>query len=111
MKITNKSELFKAAWQMFKANKITFSDALKYAWNIYKTFLRNEAHKTEKVSKEDKELGKAMGWARIKVAKTPVNWDFDEWKAFANEHKTEGTVWQLAAKFARIQDSEFRSFC
>ena len=45
MKITNKSELFKAAWQMFKANKITFSDALKYAWNIYKTFLRNEVLK------------------------------------------------------------------
>ena len=111
MKITNKSELFKAAWQMFRANKITFSDALKYAWNIYKTFLRNEAHKTEKVSKEDKELGKAMSWARIKVAETPVNWDFDEWKAFANEHKSEGTIWQLAAKYARIQDSEFRSFC
>ena len=111
MKITNKSELFKAAWQMFKANKITFSDALKYAWNIYKTFLRNEAHKTEKVSKEDKELGKAMSWARIKVAETPVNWDFDEWKAFATEHKSEGTIWQLAAKYARIQDSEFRSFC
>ena len=73
MKITNKSELFKAAWQMFRANKITFSEALKYAWNIYKTFLRNEVHKTEEVSKEDKELGKAMTWARIKVAKTPVN--------------------------------------
>ena len=111
MRITNKSELFKEAWKMFKANKITFSEALKYAWNIYKTFLRNEAHKTEKVSKEDKELGKAMTWARIKVAKTPVNWDFDEWKAFANEHKSEGTIWQLAAKFARIQDSEFYSFC
>ena len=111
MKITNKSELFKAAWQMVKANKITFSEALKYAWNIYKTFLRNEAHKTEKVSKEDKELGKAMTWARIKVAKTPVNWDFDEWKTFAAEHKSEGTIWQLAAKYARIQDSEFYSFC
>ena len=106
MKITNKSELFKAAWQMFKANKITFSDALKYAWNIYKTFLRNEEHKTEKVSKEDKDLGKAMTWARIKVAKTPVNWDFDEWKAFANEHKSEGTIWQLAAKNARNQERE-----
>ena len=62
-------------------------------------------------SKEDKELGKAMVWARMNVSKTIVNWDFDEWKAFANEHKTEGTIWQLAAKFARIQDSEFYSFC
>ena len=52
-----------------------------------------------------------MTWARIKVAKTPVNWDFDEWKTFATEHESEGTVWQLAAKFARIQDSEFYSFC
>ena len=111
MRITNKSELFKEAWKMFKANKITFSDALKYAWDMYKTFLRNEAHKTEKVSKEDKELGKAMVWARMNVSKTIVNWDFDEWKAFANEHKTEGTIWQLAAKYARIQDSEFYSFC
>ena len=41
MRITNKSELFKAAWKMFKANKITFSDALKYAWNIHKSVLRN----------------------------------------------------------------------
>ena len=111
MRITNKSELFKAEWKMFKANKITFSEALKNAWNIYKTFLRNEAHKTEKVSKEDKELAKAMSWARMKVAKTITAWNFDEWKAFANEHKTEGTIWQLAAKFARIQDSEFYSFC
>lgn len=111
MRITNKSELFKAAWKMFKANKITFSEALKNAWNIYKTFLRNEINKTIKPSKEDKELGKAMTWARMNVSKTIVNWDFDEWKAFANEHKTEGTIWQLAAKFARIQDSEFYSFC
>ena len=111
MKITNKSELFKAAWQMVKANKITFSDALKYAWNIYKTFLRNEAHKTEKVSKEDKELGKAMTWARIKVAKTPVNWDFDEWKAFATEHTTARPIWQLAAKHAHIQARDFYSSC
>ena len=111
MKITNKSELFKAAWQMVEANKITFSEALKCAWNIYKTYLKNEINKTIKVSKEDKELGKAMTWARIKVAKTPVNWDFDVWKAFATEHKSEGTIWQLAAKFARIQDSEFYSFC
>lgn len=57
------------------------------------------------------ELGKAMTWARMNVSKTIVNWDFDEWKTFANEHKTEGTIWQLAAKFARIQDSEFYSFC
>lgn len=25
--------------------------------------------------------------------------------------KAEGTIWQLAAKYACIQDSEFRSFC
>ena len=111
MKITNKSELFKAAWKMFKANKITFSEALKCAWNIYKTYKKNEINKTVKVSKEDKELGKAMSWARIKVAQTAVNWDFNDWKEFATEHKAEGTVWQLAAKYARIQDSEFRSFC
>lgn len=110
MKITNKSELFKAAWKMFKANKITFSEALKYAWNIYKTYKKNEINKTVKVSKEDKELGKAMTWARIKVAQTAVNWDFDAWKKFVSEHKTEGTIWQLAAKYARIQDSELRSF-
>lgn len=109
MKITNKSELFKEAWKMFRANKITFSEVLKYAWNIYKTYLKNEINKTIKVSKEDKELGKAMTWARIKVAKTPVNWDFDAWKKFATEHKAEGTIWQLAAKYARIQDSELRS--
>ena len=110
MKITNKSELFKAAWKMFKANKITFSEALKYAWNIYKTYLKNEINKTIKASKEDKELGKAMTWARIKVAQTAVNWDFDAWKKFAIEHKSEGTIWKLAAKYARIQDSELRSF-
>ena len=52
-----------------------------------------------------------MTWARIKVAKSRVNWVFDEWKAFATEHKAEGTIWQLAAKDARIQDSEFYSFC
>ncbi|MCW8645216.1 hypothetical protein OQG70_08265 [Streptococcus macedonicus] len=110
MKITNKSELFKAAWKMFKANKITFSEALKYAWNIYKTYLKNEINKTVEVSAEDKELGKAMTWARIKVAQTPVNWDFDAWKKFANEHKAEASIWKLAAKYARIQDSELRSF-
>lgn len=111
MKITNKSELFKAAWKMFKANKITFSEALKIAWNIYKTYKKNEINQTIKVSKEDKELGKAMSWARMNVSKTIVNWDFDAWKTFANEHKAEGTIWQLAAKYARIQDSEFYSFC
>ncbi len=110
MKITNKSELFKAAWKMFRANKITFSEALKYAWNIYKTYLKNEINKTVEVSAEDKELGKAMTWARIKVAQTPVNWDFDAWKKFANEHKAEASIWKLAAKYARIQDSELRSF-
>lgn len=111
MKITNKSELFKAAWKMFRANKITFPEALKYAWNIYKTYLKNEINKTVEVSAEDKELGKAMTWARIKVAQTPVNWDFDAWKKFANEHKAEASIWKLAAKYARIQDSEFYSFC
>ena len=38
MRITNKSELFKEAWKMYRGNKITFSEALKYAWNIYKTY-------------------------------------------------------------------------
>lgn len=54
MKITNKSELFKAAWKMCRANKITFSEALKYAWGMYKTFLRNEIKKAIKPSKKDK---------------------------------------------------------
>lgn len=42
MKITNKSELFKAAWKIFKANKITFSEALKCAWSMFKEYIANK---------------------------------------------------------------------
>lgn len=104
MKITNKSELMKAAWKMFRANKITFSEALKMAWNMFKTHKRNEENKNVEVSAEDKELLKAMSWARIKVSKTFTTWKFENWKAFAQEHKSEGAIWQLAAKYARLQD-------
>ena len=44
MKVTNKSELFKAAWKMFRANaKMTFSDALKAAWDDFKVYKINKA--------------------------------------------------------------------
>ncbi|MGQ5513930.1 hypothetical protein ACUJ42_05265 [Streptococcus anginosus] len=110
MKVTNKSELFKAAWKMFRANKITFSEALKYAWGMLKAYQAKVAAKANETA-EDKELKKAMNWARVKVSDTITSWDFEAWKAFAAEHKSEGTIWQLAAKYARIQDSIFYSFC
>lgn len=110
MKVTNKSELFKAAWKMFRANKITFSEALKYAWQMLKEYQAKVAAKANETA-EDKELRKAMYWARTKVSTTITSWDLADWKAFATEHKSEGTIWQLAAKYARIQDSIFYSFC
>lgn len=110
MKVTNKSELFKAAWKMFRVNKITFAEALKYAWTMLKAYQAKMTKKANETA-EDKELKKAMNWAFIKVSVTHTNWDFEAWKAFATEHKAEGTIWQLAAKYARIQDSIFYSFC
>lgn len=110
MKVTNKSELFKAAWKMFRANKITFSEALKYAWQMLKEYQAKVAAKANETA-EDKELRKAMYWARTKVSATITSWDLADWKKFATEHKSEGTIWQLAAKYARIQDSIFYSFC
>lgn len=56
MKVTNKSELMKAAWKMFCNTK-------------------------------------------------------NNLKAFAEEHKAEASIWKLAAKYARMQDSEFYSYC
>lgn len=115
MKVTNKSELFKAAWKMFRANaKMTFSDALKAAWDDFKVYKINKARqeeyaKTERFE-EDKLLTKALIWARRNVSETIADLNFSEWKAFYTEHKNEGTVWQLVAKFARIQDSILRSF-
>ena len=115
MKVTNKSELFKAAWKMFRANaKMTFSEALKIAWDYFKVYKINKARqeeyeKTER-SAEDKLLTKALIWARFNVSETIADLNFSEWKAFFTEHKNEGTVWQLVAKFARIQDSILRSF-
>lgn len=110
MKVTNKSELFKAAWKMFRANNITFSQALTYAWSMFKVYQAKMIAKANE-TEEDKELKRAMYWARTKVSTTIAGWDFDEWKAFAHEHESEGTIWQLAAKFARIQDSTLYSFC
>lgn len=110
MKVTNKSELFAAAWKMFRANDFTFSEALRYAWSSYKFYLAMKKAK-ENETEEEKELKKAMNWARFKVSKTGTSWDMFEWAEFAREHKSEGTIWQLAAKYARIQDSIFYSFC
>lgn len=114
MKVTNKSELMKAAWKMFrnaKNNLKTFAEALKIAWIMFKSYKRNEAKKAIENSDENAEFKKAMNWARAKVSKTIAGWDFGDWKAFAEEHKSEASIWKLAAKYARIQDSEFYSYC
>ncbi len=114
MKVTNKSELMKAAWKMFhntKNNLKTFAEALKIAWTMFKSYKRNETKKAIENSGENAELKKAMNWARVKVSKTFTEWDFEDWKAFAEEHRAEASIWKLAAKYARMQDSEFYSYC
>lgn len=58
MKITNKSELFKAAWQMFKVNKITFSEALNVLGISTKHIKRMKSTKQSKFRKKTKSLVK-----------------------------------------------------
>lgn len=111
MKVTNKSELFKAAWKMFRnvKNKISvFGEALKMAWTMYKAYLVKQNRPA--LSTEEKEMYKAMKWAELNVCRVALNLDFAEWKAFYQEHKSENTIWKLVAKFARIQDSKVSSF-
>ena len=62
-------------------------------------------------SDENAEFKKAMNRARIKVSKTFTEWNFEDWKAFAEERKAEASIWKLAAKYACMQDSEFYSYC
>ncbi len=106
MKIANKSELFKAAWKMFKANKITFSEALKIAWAMFKEYLTSKKELTTK----QKELYKAMVWANKKVSAHASIVDFKDFEASYNAHKTEfASIWKFAAKYARQADKMYCS--
>ena len=46
MKVTNKSELMKNAWNMFKSNQFeTFSASLKASWRMFKDYKIDEFRK------------------------------------------------------------------
>ena len=111
MKVTNKSELMKAAWKMFNNPKFikTFSEALKIAWTFFKEYLKKQSDNARQ-SVYGKEFKKALYWAQSNVARLGTILDFSEWEKYYTAHKSEGTVWQVVAKFARNENAIAASF-
>ncbi|MGT2951622.1 hypothetical protein BU202_08290 [Streptococcus cuniculi] len=110
--VTNKSELFKFAWKIFKANKdIAFSECLQNAWFQYKRYLNREAIKAAQqrklakfIADTENEEVKAWNWAEKKLGVALNLTDAEKERNVRNMYKEmwNANVWATAIKAVKL---------